>query len=237
MRSGVAPARSVLFLGRSDEGSHRCRDALALARTLFAEVTAFLGDWGEPFPAAAGAWSGDLVLSYLSRWVVPPPVLKRARAAALNFHPASPEYPGVCGTNFALYDGAREFGATCHHMAAKVDTGPIIAVERFPVLASDDVASLIGRSHAALFALFEKITALLALGEPLPSSAERWARAPYTRRDFDALCTLTTDMSREELERRIRATSYGPWKPTLDVNGVTFVPRSPGDRTQSPRRP
>jgi methionyl-tRNA formyltransferase len=71
--------------------------------------------------------------------------LDRAKHAAFNFHPGSPDYPGIGCLNFELYEEAREYGVTCHHMVPKVDTGGIIAVKHFAIFDSDCVASLLAR--------------------------------------------------------------------------------------------
>src|SRR4030095_109021 len=93
----------------------------------------------QPFPQDLHNWKGDLIISYLSQWIIPQLLLEKAAVAALNFHPGPPEYPGIGCTNFAIYDNVDEFGVTCHHMAARVDTGKIIAVKRFPVYESETV--------------------------------------------------------------------------------------------------
>ncbi len=212
---------SLLFLGKKGDG---CTErALELCRPRFGSITACLGDWGDPLPKPAAEWSGDYIISYLSRWVVPRRLLQRAARAAINFHPASPDYPGIGCVNFALYESAAEYGATCHHMAARVDTGAIIAVRRFPVEAADTVATLLARTYAEQLALFEEICPRLASGEPLPCSQERWTRPPFTRRQFEALTRLSADMSPEEVARRIRATSYGAFRPVLELHGHSFV--------------
>src|SRR4051794_26217032 len=115
---------SVLFLGKKND--EHCQQALQFCKSSFAEVTSHLGVWKEPLPAEVRSWSGDLIVSYLSRWVVPDEVLRKAKVAAINFHPASPDYPGIGCNNFALYDEATQYGVTCHHMAPTVDTGAII---------------------------------------------------------------------------------------------------------------
>ena len=56
-----------------------------------------------PFPKEAKKWQGDYIISYLSRWIVPSYLLNNAKIASFNFHPASPEYPGIGCNNFALY--------------------------------------------------------------------------------------------------------------------------------------
>ena len=138
---------SILFLGKADDPD--CARALAFCQEHFTDVTHCLGVWGDPLPEAARDWEGDYVISYLSRWVVPEFLLERARKASFNFHPASPDYPGIGCNNFALYEDAKEYGVTCHHMASKVDTGAIIAVKRFPVYPEDGVAELLERTYVA----------------------------------------------------------------------------------------
>jgi methionyl-tRNA formyltransferase len=173
-------------------------------------------------PSAIQNWEGDYIVSYLSRWVVPDALLKRALKAAINFHPASPEYPGIGCNNFALYENASEYGVTCHHMAAKVDTGRIIAVRRFPVYAEDDVAALLRRTYENQMALFFEIVQLMAEGKELPVSEEKWTRAPFTRKQFNELFCITPDQSKEEIARRIRAISYGPYQPYVEIEGYRF---------------
>jgi methionyl-tRNA formyltransferase len=210
----------VLFLGKRDDA--HCTEALRFCELSFAKVTAHLGAWGDPLPSSVRDWSGEYVVSYLSRWVVPSEVLRSASGAAINFHPAPPAYPGIGCTNFALYENAEYYGVTCHHMAQKVDTGDIIAVRRFPMFDEDDVASVLRRTYAHLLVLFYEIAALMAAGAPLPTSSERWTRAPFTRQQFAELGRITPDMAQDEVRRRIRATRYGPWKPFVELHGIQF---------------
>lgn len=185
-----------------------CRAAQRFLQAHAAEVTLADGERGSPLPAAALAWEGDYLISFLGSWIVPPALLARARFAALNFHPAPPEYPGIGCYNFALYEGAPTYGVTCHHMAPKVDSGGIVKVHRFPVLPTDTVATLKERSMAALLALYHDVLSGILKGDPLPAAADRWTRRPFTRRELDALCRVTPDMPAEEIRRRARATYF-----------------------------
>ncbi len=216
---------SILFLGKADDPD--CVRALDFCRANFTQLTACLGRWGDPLPAEAQEWIGDYIVSYLSRWVVPTDLLGKARIAAINFHPASPEYPGIGCNNFALYEGATHYGVTCHHMAAKVDSGPIIAVRRFPVYPQDTVSSLLERTYANQIALFFEIADLMVDGKPLPRSAETWSRPPFTRKQFEELFRITPDMPADEIARRIRAVSYGAYQPYLELAGHRFEYKPP----------
>ncbi len=211
---------SILFLGKADDDD--CVRALEFCQRNFARVAFCLGKWGDPLSDEIRGWEGDAIISYLSRWVVPEELLGRAKKAAINFHPASPEYPGIGCNNFALYENANEYGVTCHHMASKVDTGKIIAVKRFPVYPEDDVASLLKRTYENQITLFFEIAQLLADEKELPVSSDKWTRPPFTRKQFNDLFIIKPDMSKEEIARRLRAICYQHWQPYVEIEGFRF---------------
>lgn len=211
---------SILFFGKKND--EYVGKALRFCERNFSEVTAHLGDWGEAFPADLAEWEGDYIFSYLSRWVIPKSLLDRVKKAAVNFHPASPDYPGIGCNNFALYEEAKEYGVTCHVMANPVDTGKIVAVKRFPVFETDDVATLLERTYDFQLALFYEIVSLILLDKELPVSEEKWTRKAFTRKELNELGKIKAEMSREEISKRIRATSFGKWKPTIELQDFTF---------------
>lgn len=216
----VSPSKSVLFLGKRNDAS--CAKARAWCQAHFGEVVYLEGAWREPFPASACSWQGDLILSYLSRWVVPAQVLARARVAAINFHPGPPEYPGIGCTNFALYDDAPTYGATCHHMAPAVDTGDIIDVIRFETSQTQTVDALLKRTYVAMEALFERVMSDFVQSGRFAQSPERWTRPVFSRAQFNALCEISPEMSAQEVAKRVRATDYPPYGPHLVLHGHRF---------------
>jgi len=149
------------------------------------------------------------LISYIGPWVIGKNLLDITTLAAINFHPGPPEYPGIGCTNFALYHGAKQFGITVHHMEPKVDSGEIIMVKRFPVAPSDTVWTLSQKCYAYIFAAFCELLPLFKeCSDFRGMSNEVWRRKPYTRKELDALCEITEDMSDEEVKRRVRATTY-----------------------------
>jgi methionyl-tRNA formyltransferase len=211
---------SVLFLGKKNDPY--CDRALKFVEDNFSDVTTYYSAWGEVMPEAIRSWSGDYIFSYLCRWVVPVSTIEAAQKGAINFHPASPDYPGIGCNNYALYEDAAEYGATCHHIAAKVDTGKIIAVKRFPVFSTDDVSSLLQRTYEFQLVLFYEIVGKILNGEPLPEPTESWTRPPRSRKEFNQLGIITPGMSDEEVARRVRAISYGVFQPKVDIGGFHF---------------
>lgn len=209
----------ILFFGKKHDAP--CESALKLCQSLF-DTEFYLGLRGIKFPEDLGYSDYDYVISYLSPWIIPAHILNTAKTAAINFHPAPPEYPGIGCINFALYNEAKEYGVTCHHMAPQVDTGGIIAVKRFTVYPNDTVETLLNRSYDYQLALFYDIIASIYHGQPLPVSPETWTKKPTTRKELDQLATITPDLSEEEIAKRIRATSFQNWKPCIEVNGHKF---------------
>ena len=200
----------ILFIGKKDD--FFSNQAAQFIQLHYPSAKIIYSNRENPFPEELLNWSGDLIISYLSQWILPAHLLQSASLAALNLHPGPPEYPGIGCTNFAIYDGAAEFGVTCHHMNPKVDTGDIVLVKRFPIFKKDTVYSLTQRCYSSILNLFYEVLSVIMKGEILPSSKELWTRKPYLRKELNELCRLTPEMSVEEIERRIKATTYiQPW--------------------------
>jgi methionyl-tRNA formyltransferase len=211
---------SILFLGKAED--QHSQKAIEYIKSNFTNYTICLGDWGDPLPQEARMWEGDYIISYLSRWIVSEKLLKKAKHAAINFHPAPPEYPGVGCINFALYEGVSYYGATCHHMNKLVDTGKIIAVKRFPVFSSDTVATLLERTYDYQLTLFYDIVNLILSYQVLPTVADQWTRKPFTRTEFNDLFRISADMTKAEIDKRVRATCFKRWAPFMELNGHVF---------------
>ena len=210
----------ILFLGK--EKDKHCLKALKFIHRNFSDITYHLGKWGDPLPEDIGWWEGDYIISYLSRWIIPEYLINKAKIAAINFHPAPPSYPGVGCNNFALYENASEYGVTCHHIAKKVDTGKIIAVKRFPLFQTDDVSTLLSRTYDFQLTLFYEIIGKMLNDEKLPVSNDEWERKPYTRNEFNELCKISPEMDSIEIYKRIRATNFKQFKPTVNIGEYMF---------------
>ncbi len=197
----------VLFIGKAED--HHSRVAADFIGLHFKDALIVFSKRTDPFPAQLNDWEGDLLISYLAQWIIPAGLLARAKYAAINFHPGPPEYPGIGCTNFAIYNGEKEFGITCHHMIARVDSGSMVAVRRFPVFDTDTVYSVTQRCYNEILHLFFELMSGIIVGKVLPQSNETWKRKPYTRKQLNQLCELSADMDKAEIDRRVRATTYG----------------------------
>jgi methionyl-tRNA formyltransferase len=138
--------------------------------------------------------------------IVPAMILNRLGFDAYNFHPGPPSHPGWAPACFAIYDGAQVFGATAHRMVAKVDAGPIVGTEFFPLRPEATPEQLARESIVAMLHLFRRLGPLLATRtEPLPSLPVEWGAPKRRRSDLVELCAMPGNLDEEEIARRFRA--------------------------------
>ena len=100
-------------------------------------------DWGAELDRQLAVWRPDLVvLSGLMR-LLPASLVEAWEPRIINTHPAYlPEFPGAHGVRDALAAGVAQTGASVILVDSGVDTGPILAQERIPVLPGDDEDTL-----------------------------------------------------------------------------------------------
>jgi len=99
--------------------------------------------WGQELGRQLDVWNPDLiVLSGLMR-LLPASLVARYSPRIVNTHPAYlPEFPGAHGVRDALAAGARQTGASVIVVDDGIDSGPILAQERIPVLEDDTEQTL-----------------------------------------------------------------------------------------------
>jgi len=83
----------------------------------------------------------------------------------LNIHPSLlPKYPGIRVHEQVLAAGETESGATVHYLTADLDSGPIVAQAKVPVLPVDTPDTLAARVLEAEHKLYPEALALVAEG-------------------------------------------------------------------------
>jgi methionyl-tRNA formyltransferase len=170
------------------------------------------------------------LIAFVTPEIVPASILAQLGYGAFNFHPGPPAYPGWAPSHFALYDQATEFGATAHVMVEQVDAGPIIDVSLFPIPADISVFGLEGLAYAHLAHLFWRMAKSLATDpEPPPTRPIQWGATKYSRRAYRAICDIPLDISKPELDRRIKVFGGNHFgiAPTINLHGIEFRAVSP----------
>ena len=220
---------TVLFLGR-----HGCAWTQKIHRFLRQQVQSVelfeSRHRGEVPPNRVMDWSGDLILSFRNLHILSADQISRAAIGAINFHPGPPEYPGSGCINWALLDGAKDFGVTAHLITEKVDSGAILAVDRFEIFSDDNVETLLLRTHEHLGNIAMRILeTLFSLDRPgqraflAAEPSEKWSGEAKTMAKLDSLRRVTTDISPDELENRIRAVHHPSFPLYVELREHRFV--------------
>lgn len=103
------------------------------------------------------------------------PLLEACACPVVNYHSGvNPAYRGINGGYFALANGEPEhFGVTLHLVDLGVDTGPVLATNRIPVAANDNMQTymtlMAAKSQQLVVETMEKVLAREA--SPLPPSS------------------------------------------------------------------
>ena len=123
-------------------------------------------EWGAELGAQLAVWKPDLVvLSGLMR-LLPAALVDEWSPRILNTHPAYlPEFPGAHGVRDALAAGVAQTGASVIIVDNGVDSGPILAQERVPVLRGDDEHTLHDRIKPVERRLLIDVVRRIAAGE------------------------------------------------------------------------
>jgi phosphoribosylglycinamide formyltransferase-1 len=123
-------------------------------------------EWGAELAAQLQVWKPDLVvLSGLMR-LLPASLVDAWAPRIVNTHPAYlPEFPGAHGVRDALAAGVAHTGASVIVVDNGVDSGPILAQERVPVLPGDDEHTLHERIKPVERRLLIDVVRRIATGE------------------------------------------------------------------------
>jgi phosphoribosylglycinamide formyltransferase-1 len=128
-------------------------DAPALARVRDIPTASFeLADYADRSSrdAAMARWLADqgvrLVVLAGYMHLLTSSFLGRFPGAVVNVHPSLlPRFPGAHAVEDQLAAGIEESGATVHLVDEGIDSGPILAQERVPVIAGDTAETLHAR--------------------------------------------------------------------------------------------
>lgn len=177
---------------------------------------------GELAHAAAQPFA--LLLSHGTSVIVPKNILTRPGAIAINVHAASPAYPGRDPHHFAIYDGAKQYGATMHYMTNIVDAGPIVDVELFDVPRNTTPAKLLALANDAGLVLIRRFFQRYAEhGAPAPLKDAAWGPNKSTRKKFLEMCRVDASMPEAEFKRRLKATAMPGYRNLfVDIHGYRF---------------
>ena len=145
-----------------------------------------------------------------------------AKITALNLHMAPlPEYRGCNQFTFAIIDDKKEFGTTIHVMEEGIDSGPIIAENRFKIPQEINVSELYKLTFKASCKLFSNSIYKILSNEldaiEQSELVNKRGSSTYYRKDIESVKNIDLDWPKEKIWKYIRATSMPGFSPPYTI--------------------
>lgn len=168
----------------------------------------------------------DILISVQYHQILKGKHLAVAKKQAINLHMAPlPEYRGCNQFTFAIIDDQKEFGTTLHIMNEGIDSGDILAEQRFAIPPNCFVKELYELTFEASCSLFENKIGEVLTGNcpPIPQAdlmGERSCSIHY-RKEIAAAKKIDLNWDEAKIWRHVRATSMPGFPPPYaEINGV-----------------
>ena len=142
----------------------------------------------------------------------------------INFHPSIPNYRGVGGVNFAIYNEEKFFGSTVHYIDEKIDNGKIINVRRFKLYKKDDCNKVYKKTLISMLIQAKQILSNINDLNKFIKKAknEKWSKIVIKRKDLNTFYEINKNISKKNLIKKIKATSTTEFKPYINLYGFKF---------------
>ena len=142
-------------------------------------------------------------------------------ALAVNFHPAPlPDYKGRAPAIWALINGEKEFGATCHFIDTGIDTGKIIECRKFPIGTIKTGREL---SEKAWYVCLEELNVFMnryLKGDVITGVQQEHTGEYYSMAKLQAAKKIELTENIEDINRKINALWYPPFEGAyIELNG------------------
>ena len=154
--------------------------------------------------------SPDLIVVVAYGKILPASVINYPRYGCINLHVSLlPKYRGAAPMQRAIMEGERETGVTVMQMDEGLDTGDILAVEKFLIGPTDDFEAIHDRSAEIGSALLSRIIPEIERGTVTPIKQDD-TKSSYAKKVEKADCKLDFTLSAEKLDCIIRGVTPIP---------------------------
>ena len=164
----------------------------------------------EEFFALLSEISPDIIAVVAYGKILPKSVIDFPKYGCVNLHVSLlPKYRGAAPMQRAVMDGESETGVTVMQMDEGLDTGDILAVEKFPIGAEDDFEAIHDRSAAIGAPLLSETIRKIERGEVTPVKQDD-ALSTYAKKVEKEDCKIDFTLSAKKLDCQIRGVTPIP---------------------------
>ena len=182
------------------------------------DATRPVSTWGAELASHAFDWL--FAITHLA--LLPDDVVAQARQGAINFHDGPlPGYGGLNAPAWALMAGEQTYGISWHQITPGIDEGPVYATVDFDVADRETSLSLNTRNFEAAIDSFRVLVDDLAAGTAVAVAQPEGTRRTFSRHDRPGgMAVLDWDRSATEVDRLVRALTFGPYPNPLALPKV-----------------
>ena len=164
----------------------------------------------EDFEKLLSEYSPELIVVVAYGKILPKNVIDFPKYGCINLHVSLlPKYRGAAPMQRAIMEGERETGVTVMYMDEGLDTGDIIAVEKFSISDTDDFEAIHDRSALVGSALLSKTIFSMEKGE-IKREKQDDSLATYAKKVEREDCKLDFTLSAKKLDFIIRGVTPIP---------------------------
>ena len=164
----------------------------------------------EDFEKLLSKYSPELIVVVAYGKILPKNVIDFPKYGCINLHVSLlPKYRGAAPMQRAIMEGERETGVTVMYMDEGLDTGDIIAVEKFSISDTDDFEAIHDRSALVGSALLSKTIFSMEKGE-IKREKQDDSLATYAKKVEREDCKLDFTLSAKKLDFIIRGVTPIP---------------------------
>jgi methionyl-tRNA formyltransferase len=156
----------------------------------------------------------DIIFAIGSMQLMPPEILSIPSLGVLNIHPALlPKYRGRYSTAHAIFNREKETGVTLHWMDEKIDSGPIILQESYPIGSDDTAKDVYDRFTEVGTRLFGVFLDMLEDDVKIASRKQNESEATYYPKNLPNNGVIDWSWDGEKIRRFVRAMTFPPFPP------------------------
>lgn len=170
----------------------------------------------------------DYIYSFRSYLILKKEDLKKARIAAINFHPGSVNYRGFGPANFAIYKKDTKYGITAHIMKKKIDYGNVLDLQEFKISQNENINKLLQKTHIKLLKQAKEVISLINKDKRnlekmiIKNKKIKWSKKVYTLEKLNKLYEIDLDNPKEDIVNKIKATLTPKFKPFIKLNNKKY---------------
>ena len=132
----------------------------------------------------------NVIISVLYDTILKPAFIEGKRC--YNFHPGIlPQYRGASTFSWSIVNEEKEVGITLHEMDSGIDSGNIIAIERFTCTSNDTAVSLFKRGEEIIYKMFTEWFIKIVTNNYTSTIQDEEKAKLYYRKDMEKIKNIS----------------------------------------------